>query len=236
MFGQPNVANYDFNLYTLLQNGGVWHASNVRGEVVGDSYLSNCSPQTDPACLLSFGPATDGTYGWAEVYTDAVSPSVASEWTFEAAPDSNCSLGASSGDVWIYPTGYGPSPTLTCGQADPVGGSVEPTECTVTYVNNQLYEACPSIIEMIADGGVTFPTNYALDINFYDVSGNWQGGEQATALSSSIVQFSAPTGWGINVVTVTDPSTNLVLAAAGYTLHECLVTVNPPYSSTDCPY
>jgi hypothetical protein len=218
-----------FAIYTFMAGGGIWKNAQLHGE--GDPTTVQC-PSSDPGCLTMFGPVGDGPEGELIVQTD----DLPSNWEAfaDGAQDPNCPDGASSS--WVSESNEGNPIELTCGGTDPVGGSVQPSQCTVTYVNNQLYQPCPSYIEAVSNGSVVFPTTQdALTITFYDIYGDWQGSEQATAQSSTIVSFPAPTNWGINVITVTG-NTGYVLVGAGYTLHECLVTVDYPNSSTYCPY
>lgn len=218
-----------FAIYTHTSNGD-WTNAVLQGQA--DPTNIPCNPLTDTGCLVSFPATSTGSGNELLVHTNALP----TNWEVVAAGNENPGCGAGANSGWVSESNDGPPIELYCGQTDPVGGSVGPSECTVTYVNQQLYQDCPSIVQMIANGDTNFPTTYALHVDFYDVLGNWEGGEQATAQTSTTLNFAAPTNWGTNVVTVTDPTTNMVLAGAGYTLHRCDVTVNPPYSDTYCPY
>ena len=225
--GSSSGSCCSFGIYTQQVGGGVWANAQLRG--TADPFTISCNPGTDSNCLTQFGPISDLSDGEAIVYTDALP----AYWTVMAAPDTNCNDGASSGDESITSDG---SIYLTCGQADPVGANAEPSDCTVTYVNGSLYEGCGPDTELITDSPLTLPTSYALDVDYYDLYGDWLGDTTATAANSTEINVPIPSNWGISVITLTDPTTSDVLAGVSYTLHQCDVTINPPNSSTNCPY
>lgn len=206
-----------FNVHTRGP-AGAWPNATIYG--TADPSNSPCNPATDPNCYESFGPkSTDSSGNYVE-YTDALPDS----WKIAAEADNNCPSG---GDVGWTNVGKGGNIDVDCGAF--ANGIV----CTINYLNNVQQNTCPTTLVIT---GSDYPTTYSLDAGAYDPSGNSVESYQGTASSTTQFSVPAPSGWGIHVITVWDPTNNTLLAATSYTLHECFTVTNDYGSSTNCPY
>lgn len=221
-----------FATYTLLANGGAWQNATINGSAVPATYACNPdqgTPGYDPNCLITFSDESTGTAAEFIWNTDALP----AQWDVAAEADSNCPEGANSGDQQTDSQGY---LDLYCGVVNGANASAYPTACTITYVNGVQQGSCPSTIQINANSP-TYPTSYALDTGTYLPNADNVASYQGKASSSSSITVPAPTNFGLNIITVWDPTNNNPLAAAGYTLHECIVTTNGPYGYKEtCPY
>lgn len=224
--GGPSTSSTSFAVYT--HNGsGVWQNATVTGNAGLGTY--QCNPATDGNCKTSIPSSSTGTKGELIVNTDALP----AQWEAAAESDSSCSEGASTG--WDY-VNNGGRLDLYCGSITATGATAQPSECTIYYLNGSLSGSCPSTIT-ITTPSATFPTSYALDVGTYEPNGQSISSAQPTASSSTSITVPAPTTYGLNVISVWDPSSNQELATVGYTLHECLITTNGQYGTTEtCPY
>ena len=80
------------------------------------------------------------------------------------------------------------------------------------------------------------PTSYALTTGWYSDEAASEGSSQNTASSTTQIRVPGPTSFGLNVITIVDPTTNQVLGAADYVLHECFITAGQYGNSENCPY
>lgn len=224
--GGPSTSGTSFTVYTYT-GSGTWPNASVTGSAGPGTY--SCNPNTDTNCVTSFPASSTGTKGKFTFPTDALP----AQWEAAAESDSTCSEGASSG--WAS-VSNGSSIDLYCGSTTATGATASPSTCTIYYLNGSLSGSCPSTIT-ITTPSATFPTSYALDVGTYEPNGQSISSTQPTASSSTSITVPAPTTYGLNVISVWDSSTNQELATVGYTLHECLITTNGQYGTTEtCPY
>ena len=207
--GQGNSTLYT-HAYTST---GAWAGAEVIG--TGEGY--GCNIATDTDCLTSFKGETDSS-GNFSYSTDALP----ANWDVTAAGDSTCPQGAESG--WTWSTD-GTTIPLPCGQQV----TADTVTCTVEYnaSGQETSNGCPSTVT-ITESTPTFPTSYALDSGTYNYDATNIASYQGTASTSTSITVPAPvassTNYGLKIITVWDPNTNQVLAAAGFNIQYCYLT------------
>jgi hypothetical protein len=225
-------SNLSFNIYTLTATGGVWSGAEIYGNA--NPYTASCTNQVpaDLHCLTGFplngnnNPTTSSS-GEFNFPTDALPAT----WTVVALEDTTCPQGGSTTD------GVTVSGTLKvyCGTLNGTGTEASPASCTVIYLNGVFQGGCPPYL-VITTTDPLLPTGYALTAGWYTDEAAGEGSSQSTASSSTQITIPAPTGWGLNVVTIVDPTTNEVLGATDFVVHECLITAGQYGNSETCPY
>jgi hypothetical protein len=219
-------------IQTYLADDSAWQGATVLAS--GDPSNSPCTVGSS-GCNLSLPPTTEASGTNSYTFDTNALPDY---WQAFAEPDSNCPYSGSQygGDTTVQSIDNGDDLPVYCGSFNGTGASVTPSSCTVVFVNGNRESSCPTTLTITAASG-TFPTTHELDSGGYLTDGSNTGSGEYTASSSTTITVAAPADYGENIITVWDPTNNNVLAAVGYTLHECLITQNGPYGTTEtCPY
>jgi hypothetical protein len=218
------VGSGSLYIYTHLSSG-IWQNAAVSGSANPATTL--CFGTNDIKCSTSFPPVTDGSLGELIFSTDAIP----GYWTVAAEADSNCSSGGSNSGSVANPGRL----DINCGGSDGTDTAVSPSSFTVIYVNGVLQASPPPYLAATTTSSI-LPTSYALTTGWYSDEAASEGSSQNTASSTTQIRVPGPTSFGLNVITIVDPTTNQVLGAADYVLHECFITAGQYGNSENCPY
>ena len=192
--------------------------------------LISCSPYNDSYCRLSFGSQQNPQYtGQYNGIYDLQTDDIPGEWNIAIAADSDCSVGASTGDIWLTTTGT----TIYCGNISDGSAIASPSSCTETLNNTtgQYTSNCPATITLTTSASV-FPTATSLDVGAYNDFGTQESSFSGQAAGGTSIVVPTPTQPGNNVLVITDPSTNQVVAAALFTINQ--VIENPCGNKKSC--
>jgi hypothetical protein len=214
-----------FDTYTLMASGGTWANATVYGNA--DPSTAPCN-SSDIHCFLSFPDYGTGQYGVFQFSTDALPAT----WDATGKPDLTCSSGGYAPPQEISNGGY---LQVICGTLNGTETEATPNSCTVIYVNGVLQGQCAPYLVVTTTNPV-LPTSYALTAGWYSDEAVSEGSSQNNASSSTQITVPAPANWGLNVITIVDPTTNEVLGATDYVLHECFITAGQYGESENCPY
>ena len=215
-----------FNTFTHLASGGVWANATVSGTAGPDAPCLIAVPP-DIKCTTSFSGTPDGSLGELIFHTDAIPD----YWSVAAQADSNCPYAGSAGGDVNNPGEL----DIYCGSFGGYGTAVSPSSFTVIYVNGILQASLPPYLEATTTLPV-LPTSHALTTGWYADDAAGEGSSQNTASSTTQIRVPGPTNFGLNVITIVDPTTNQVLGATDYVLHECFITAGEYQNSETCPY
>jgi hypothetical protein len=199
-----------------------WSGASLFGDLV--SFPPPCDPSTDEYCIEDFSGNT-GVNGNYILITDAMP----AEWEIGATDPygTTCLTGAS----WYGNLTALEGAQLLCGQVSQGNAIATPAGCQIVYSYSGaiISNSCPSKITITTKTS-TFPTTHELDTGTYTIKAVNIASYQGYASSSTTITVPAPvassTNYGLKVITVWDPTDNLILAAAGFNIEYCFFGPN----------